>query len=98
MLQAEQRENKESQREKETLQAMVQHSTFPGGRHRSADHPNRIDNGYKTMSAWQLEERTACWGHISLEQLEASIEARKQPGMTSPPRLGHWFLRALRSI
>ncbi len=72
-------------RDKEVLQAVVQPSTFPGGRNRSADHPNQIDDGYKTMSTWQLEKRAARWGHISPGQLEASVKDREQSGVTPPP-------------
>ena len=77
LLQVKQKEDQECQREKEALQALVRPATFPGGHH--------LDTGYRTMSAWQLEERAACLGHISLEQLEASMEARKQPGIALYP-------------
>ena len=40
------------------------------------------------MSALQLEERGARWGHISMEQLETSMEARKQPGVSFYPDTG----------
>ena len=85
LLQAKLEEDQERQREKEAVQAEEQPATLSGGQQRSADHPHRVDTGYRTMSAWQLEEREARWGQISLEQLEASMEAREQPGIALYP-------------
>ncbi|MCP3664962.1 MAG: hypothetical protein GY696_21110, partial [Gammaproteobacteria bacterium] len=85
LLQAKQAKNQEFQREKEALQAREQSAMVLGGQQRSADHPHRVDTGYRTMSAWQLEDRAARWGHISLEQLEARMDARKQPGIALYP-------------
>ncbi|MCP3668183.1 MAG: hypothetical protein GY696_37800 [Gammaproteobacteria bacterium] len=86
LLQEKQAKDQEGQREKEALQAREQAATALGGQQCSADHPRRVDKSYQTMSAWQLEERGARWGHISLEQLKTSMEARKQPGVSFYPK------------
>ena len=85
MLQSECKKNQDQVYNTGDSTTAAQTCMFPGGRHRSVDHPNQVNEGYKTMSAFQLERRAARWGHISLEQLEASIKARELPGSPPPP-------------
>ena len=86
MLQSEHKENQEPVDNTVGPNAAAHPCKLPGGRHRSIDHPNWTDEGYKTMSTDELERRAARWGHISMEQMEASRRARQQPG--SPPTPG----------
>ncbi|MCP3667740.1 MAG: hypothetical protein GY696_35485 [Gammaproteobacteria bacterium] len=65
MIQEKQAKDQESQRKEEALQALEQVAAVLGGQQRSMDHPRRVDTSYRTMSAWQLEDRGACWGRIS---------------------------------
>ncbi|MCP3667038.1 MAG: hypothetical protein GY696_31865 [Gammaproteobacteria bacterium] len=57
--------------------------TGSGGQQLSADHPRRVNTGYQTMSADQLEDRGARWGCISLEQIAVSRKARGNPVLKS---------------
>ncbi|MCP3661942.1 MAG: hypothetical protein GY696_05495 [Gammaproteobacteria bacterium] len=82
MLREKRAKDQENQQKEEALRAQEPVTTVSGGQQRSMYQPPRVDTGYQTMSADQLEDRGARWGHISLRQIAVSKRARGPPVVT----------------
>ena len=72
MLREKRARDQEILQREEGLRVQEPVNTGSGGQQRSADHPHRVNTGYQTMSADQLEDRGAHWGRISLRQIAVS--------------------------